>query len=221
MMLLLTTPLEADVVAFIAIGKRSSSAMMAVAAERLEKALLQRRADRDRRAKELRAKGEMQGKLEPQLDLWILRPDGTLERWRGRMEPTACVACAHFNTKTMPLKVCLERQSATWPGGNKWKDGTVRAKKAGVHPYCRSGQCVQGKEYAASVVVGFSVPRFKFYRDDTPLQRKARKVYIRSRPDGEVPMMDLPAGAGSPIEFEDSREIDITGEDLQELTAKE
>jgi hypothetical protein len=162
------------------IAERSGNPTLAVAAAQFLRAV---------RAREL-AKAEHPDVLEGQLALWVARPDGSFEGWRGRLKPTDPVRCDHFGCSALPIKTCLDRQGAKWPGGNRWGDGSVKAKKAGIHPYCSSGQCEQGKGYAEQVQVGWTARRFKFYRDDTPAQRLARKRFIRTRPDGEVPFID-------------------------------
>jgi hypothetical protein len=121
------------------------------------------------------------------------------------------VRCDYFDSDILPLKVCLERQGATWPGSNRWKDGKVRAKKAGIHEFCSSGRCQQGQEYAASVVCEYQTPKFKFYKDDTPAQRRARKTWIRSHTDGEVPTLDTPPGEDRPPP------LDLSDPDVSEI----
>jgi hypothetical protein len=143
-----------------------------------------------------------------QLWLWIERPGGQLEVWRGRLSLGESVCCDHFDAPITPLKTCLERQGATWPGGNRYKDGKVRAKKAGIHPYCSSGKCDQGKCYALSVKGEWIMERFKFYRDDTPAQRKAMKEFKQSHTDF-VPMIDAPKGVGETIKLREGDEIEI------------
>jgi hypothetical protein len=85
------------------------------------------------------------------------------------------------------------RQAARWPGGNRKKDGTVVAKRAGVHEYCSSGVCEQGAEYRARLV-GFEPPRHSFYRPGSHEQQVARRLFIRSSLEA-VPDLDHPPGA--------------------------
>ncbi len=199
----MTAALERDLDAILAMAARSNSPMLAVGAERYKRAL----GDRKKPKEEPKPRG-------PQLELWTARADGALEAWRGRLAPDATIRCDHFNAPVLPLKACLERQNARWPGGNKWGDGKVRAKKAGIHRYCSSGKCEQGKEYAASVSEGWAPKKFKFYRDDTPEQRRAMKKYIRSLPEGSSPVIDA---AGEEPEVLDFEEPDL---DVREFVPK-
>lgn len=182
-MLRLSTALERDLEAGLAMAARSPVPLLSVWASRFRVVLDARR--------------NPVPVTRSQLALWVSLPDGHVEPWHARLQPTDSVQCDHFNAR-IPLRTCLERQGATWPGGNKWKDGTVKAKKAGIHEYCSSGKCEQGKEYAQSVVLGYQTPKFKFYKDDTPAQRRARKTWIRSHTDGEVPTLDTPPGEDRP-----------------------
>jgi hypothetical protein len=195
--LVLTKSLERDLQAGLAMAVRNSNPMLSVWAGRFRLELERRRRPRPPPST-------------LQLALWILLPDGQLEPWRGRLAPGANVRCDHFAC-LLPLRTCLERQGAVWPGGNRWKDGKVRAKKAGIHEFCSSGECEQGREYAASVVFEYQTPKFKFYKDDTPAQRRARKTWIRSHTDGEVPTIDTPPGEDRPPP------LDLSDPDVSEI----
>jgi hypothetical protein len=183
-----------DLLALLTMGQRAGSPALSVAAARYRRAIEMRRVG---------TKESHNGN--GQLALWTDGANGAFEPWRGRMGIDALVRCDHFNAGSIPLRTCLLRQGATWPGGNRWKDGQVRAKKARIHPYCGSGRCTQGKEYAARVAVEWTQPRFKFYRDDTPIQRRARQSFIRSRMDF-IPLLDMPPDLPAPEEV--SEEIE-------------
>ena len=180
----LTVPLLRELEDLLDTVERCAPPAAQVKAARLRKELLARVPRR-----------ELTEPLKGQIPLWTSGGGGELCPWRGRLPPEAIISCPHFSGPAIPLVTCLVRQGATWPGGNRWKDGSVRAKKAGIHPYCSSGACMDGKLYAASVVATWMPPKFKFYRDDTPAQRRARKEYIVSHPDGGVPTMDDPIGS--------------------------
>jgi hypothetical protein len=96
---------------------------------------------------------------------------------RGTLLEMDLVPCDRFCAK-VTVKACLQRQAARWPGGNKLADGSVREKGAGVHAYCASGQCEQGKDYRARcpwIPEDFwSKGRFRFFRPDVLKQRAAK-----------------------------------------------
>jgi hypothetical protein len=98
---------------------------------------------------------------------------------RGTVFETDFFVCTHFGNCLTEVRHCLERQGAKWPGGNRMRNGSVKEKHAGVHPFCSSGKCEQGNDlrrrcsYLPEDV--WSKGRFRFFRDDTPKQRQAMK----------------------------------------------
>jgi hypothetical protein len=97
----------------------------------------------------------------------------------GAVFETDYFECTRFGRCRMEVRTCLLRQGAKWPGGNRLKDGSVREKRAAIHPYCASGECGQGGDLAKRCTFRpeavWSKGRYRFFRDDTPDQRKAMK----------------------------------------------
>ncbi len=67
-------------------------------------------------------------------------------------------------------------------GPEQVKDGSAIAKRAGIHEYCASGLCRQGKGYRERLP-GYVPPGFRFYRPGSHEQRVARRTWIRSNLD--------------------------------------
>jgi len=122
-----------------------------------------------------------------QVPLRILQPAPPA----GRLLEWDLVRCDHFAC-TLAARECAMRQAARWPGGNRCKDGSVVAKRAGVHEYCASGTCEQGAEYRARLGA-FEPPRHSFYGPGSHEQQVARRLFIRSNLD-IVPDIDRPPG---------------------------
>lgn len=130
-----------------------------------------------------------------------------------RIEANTYVCCSHFNVRAMRASVCLERQVARWPGGNKLGDGSVRQKHAGIYPYCASGLCAEGAAYRAAMPPSYephlkSNPGHVFYKPDLNVQRQKRRTWLLSQPEGEVPDLDHPPGQEPRID------VDTTDEDI-------
>lgn len=139
---------------------------------------------------------------------------------KGAIRENDLVQCDRYACRLL-LRVCLQRQDAKWPGGNRKKDGSVVAKKAGIYEFCASGTCAQGVEYrkrsgydageawAAGSKRGSAA--YQFFRKDVGDQRKKRRTHIRSNLD-MVPDLDHPPGQPErvqvePDDAEDVREI--------------
>ena len=180
--LYLPSAMVAGLRAILAMVRRSGSPMVVVTAQRYQQEL------------EKHAASEAPPGDQRQLGLWEMRPDGTSTRWRGRLQLHDAVTCAEFSSPALPLRTCLLRQGATWPGGNRCADGTVRKKKAGIHPYCASGKCEQGRLYMASAPVGWVCPIYSEFRKDTPQQLVARERWQQTHP-AQSPTIDAPPPA--------------------------
>ena len=195
--------LSRDLAALLAMAERSGPPALQVGARRFNEALVARA------AAEPFPRGPPRSQLS--LRLWSMRPDGTLEPWRGRLGPHVCVACDHFGSPgrpaLVPLRTCLQRQDMRWPG-----------KRAAVYDYCGSGDCSQGADYrarAACSATGGWVPKSKggqFLHPNMQLQSKRRRIHLLSRPAGEVPTIDDPPGAPArPSYGHDSEVREILG----------
>ncbi len=131
-----------------------------------------------------------------------------------RITPDTYVRCSHFNVSAMRAAVCLERQVARFPGGNRMGDGSIKQKTASIYPYCGSGQCVEGAAYKAAMPPGYE-PKLKtnpghvFYKPDLNVQRRKRRVAMMSRPEGEPPDLDHPPGS------QHRDEVDLADPDIQ------
>ncbi len=196
-MLVLTGALERTVEAVLRMAVRSGAPALAVSAERLLSDFEKRRA------------AKLTPVTERQLVLWTEKPDGSLERWRGRLPLDACVDCKAFGA-TLPLRTCLLRQGSTWPGGNKLKDGSVRKKKAGIHPYCASKRCEQGNLYAASVAGAWAPPVYSEFRRDTPQQLAARERYLAVSPDAAANLDRVPEITQESEALDPEDELDLS-----------
>lgn len=145
-------------------AERTGSPLLIVSVRRFREALRRQEAEAPR-------------PLRFQLYLW--EDDGT--PWRGRLGPDAPIRCEHFGA-TIPLKTCLQRQDAKWPG-----------KSAAIHEFCASGSCAMGEmnrvraaycagaDWASRSKAGRA--SFQFYRRDAGAQRAARRIYQQSQPD--------------------------------------
>ncbi len=113
----------------------------------------------------------------------------------GPVWETDYFRCAHFSSCLVDVKTCMLRQGAKWPGGNRLKDGSVREKKAKVHPYCGSGKCDQGHDLAMRCAFRpesvWTKGRYKFYRPDSHLQREAAKKLRAEAPPEEGERAEL------------------------------
>jgi hypothetical protein len=132
------------------------------------------------------------------------------------LQPDDPVRCDFFDA-TLPAAVCLARQRARWPGGNRWGDGSVRARKAAIFGFCGSGLCAQGAGYAARTVydpsADWSRGRYKFFRPDAGEQRRRRREWIRERAE-EVPTIDTPPGGvkrAPPLDLADPEVLELLG----------
>lgn len=117
-------------------------------------------------------------------------------RWgEGRhLEPGDPVRCGHYDC-VLPVKVCLQRQDARWPGAGR---------KAPIYAYCGSGRCGQGAGYRRLTRYlpaeewrsrsKSRSPRYQSYRGDAGAQRRRMRLQALSRPEGEVPTIDYPPG---------------------------
>jgi hypothetical protein len=162
----LTTAQRKDLEAILAMAQRSGSPMLVVAATRFEKAIEKRQ-----RSPEV---------LPGQFALW--EEDGS--PWRGRLGADTPVRCDRMSTPehpcVIPLKTCLQRQDAVWPG-----------KKAKIHEYCGSGKCAQGDEYRLRTAYSAAEdwaskskngrPTYQAYRKDAGVQRKRMKQHDLER----------------------------------------
>jgi hypothetical protein len=163
--LALTTAQRKDLEAILAMVQRSGAPLLVVAASRFEKTLEKRQ----------RAPAVLPG----QLALW----EGD-QPWRGRLGPDTPVRCDRLSTPTqpciVPLKTCLQRQDARWPG-----------KKAPIHEYCGSGKCEQGKDYRLRSAYSASADwaskskqgrtSYQFFRKDVGEQRRRMRQFDRER----------------------------------------
>ncbi len=108
----------------------------------------------------------------------------------GPIWETDYFRCMRFGDCLTEVRTCLLRQGARWPGGNRCKDGSVREKKAGVHPYCASGSCEQGHDLfvrcAFRPEAVWSKGRYRFFREDSHEQReRAKKLRMETPPTQE------------------------------------
>ena len=162
--------------------------------------------------------------------LWLFRLDADGAPWwqdqgrrfrpapaLGPLRPDDLVTCSHFRCRLL-VRVCLQRQVARWPGGNRLKDGTVREKRAGVHPYCFDGACVEGAAHRERSGYqpkdDWSKGRFTFFRPGSGEQRAARKEQLLALPE-LTPDIDHPpgaSGAGPAVDLEDAEVIHDTVE---------
>lgn len=185
--LALTNGLRKDLEAILAMAQRSGAPLLSVAAERFSETL----AKRSRPAEPLPG----------QLALW---EDG--QPWRGRLGPETPVRCDRF-ASTIPLRCCLQRQDALWPG-----------KRAGIHEYCHSGACPQGKEYRVRAAYSASADwaskskqgrgSYQFFRRDVGEQRRRMRLYDREQVPGPREAPDSPAAEVAALDPTDEvREI--------------
>lgn len=154
--------------------------------------------------------------------LWLFRLDAECSPWwadqarqfrpapeLGPLRPDDLVLCAHFQCRLL-ARVCIQRQLARWPGGNRMKDGTVREKRAGVHPFCSSGICADGavtrSRTAYDPEADWSKGRYTFFRPGSGEQRAIRRQLILSTPE-QVPDIDHPPGQ-QPVQAPDTEDVD-------------
>lgn len=186
--LALNATLRKDLEALLAMARRSGAPALSVAAERFAMAMEKRQ----------RAAALLPG----QLALW--EPDGS--PWRGRLGPDTPVRCDRF-ASTIPLRCCLQRQDALWPG-----------KKAGIHEYCHSGACEQGKEYSRRSAYSASAEwaskskqgrgSYQFFRRDVGEQRRRMRQHDREQVPGQREAAESPAAEVAALDPTDEvREI--------------
>lgn len=164
----------------------------------------------------------------PASQMWLFRLDSDCSPWwtdptrpfrpapaAGPLRADDLVACDHFRCRLL-VRVCLQRQAARWPGGNRLKDGSIREKRAGVHAYCFAG-CDQGKGYRDRTDYrpeeAWSKGRFSFFRPGSGEQRAARRAQLLAEPE-LTPDIDHPPGApeACALDLEDAQAIRDTVE---------
>ena len=132
-----------------------------------------------------------------QVSLW--HPE-TGTPWQ-RLPISANVVCVPFtppgaeHLTVIPVRCCLARQAATWPGRNRKKDGSSVAKRAAIHDKCAT--CTLGPFYLDAVRredPDYALPKYKTYRPDSHEQHVERRKFIRSNLD-IVPSIDAPPGS--------------------------
>lgn len=106
----------------------------------------------------------------------------------------------------VPLKTCLQRQDAKWPG-----------KRAAIHEFCASGECEQGCAYRVRAAYSATADwaskskakrgSYQFFRKDAGVQRQKRRLYIRSNVDR--------------LQTEEMGEVREDGLDMQDEDVKE
>lgn len=190
--LALTSAQRKDLDALLAMARRAGAPALSVAAERFG-AGLEKRA----RVPEV---------LPGQLALW----EGG-EPWRGRLEADTVVRCDRLSTPTqpclIPLKTCIQRQDALWPG-----------KKAHIHEYCGSGKCAQGTDYRSRTDYSAADDwaskskngrgTYQSFRKDVGVQRSRMKKFDREQVPGQREAPEAPAAEVADLDPTDEvREI--------------
>ncbi len=154
--------------------------------------------------------------------LWLFRLDAERSPWwadqarqfrpapaLGPLRPDDLVTCTQFQARLL-ARVCIQRQLARWPGGNRFKDGTVREKRAGVHPYCSSGSCTEGVDHRARTAydpeADWSKGRYTFFRPGSGEQCKVRRQLLLSIPE-LTPDIDHPPDL-QPVQVPETEDAD-------------
>lgn len=123
--------------------------------------------------------------------------------------PDALVCCPLMATPSglgkVLLVTCIQRQNATHPGRSR-KNGTLVKRTAGVHLFCASRECAQGRANARRAPAGYKPPRYNPIRPpkEQRAQRAARrKAYLESPPErvDEAPDLecDVPFAERDPL----------------------
>lgn len=127
--------------------------------------------------------------LPGQFPLW--EPDGS--PWRGRLGPSVPIACDRFGAPgrpaILPLRTCLQRQDAKWPG-----------KRAPIYDFCGSGKCEQGLGYRLRAAYSAAEdwasrskhhrPTYQPYRRDAGAQRRRQRELLLA--EERIPTIDTP-----------------------------
>lgn len=121
-----------------------------------------------------------------------------MARRARELAPETSMTCDRYGC-TMAVRHCLERQAARWPGGNRWKSGAVKSKRAPIYDWCGSGRCEQGGQIAALCAwrpeSTWSKGRYRFFADSVPVQRQRMRALDLEDPrllgDRPPPQRDL------------------------------
>jgi len=163
----------------------------------------------------------------PTVQLWLFRVDADCAPWwadrtspfriasaAGALRPDDLVACSHYHCRLL-VRVCVQRQIAKWPGGNRCADGSVKAKRAGIHAFCFSGACQEGKDHRErsgyQPEVEWSKGAFSFFRPGSGEQRRRRRELLLSTPE-VTPDLDHPPGS-----IETGPAVDLEDEDVRDI----
>ncbi len=183
----LTAALERDLDRFLGEVEVRGAPSHAVKAAQIRKALKERR--------------EPQAAPPGQSPLWESNESGAQVPWRGRLGPSTPVRCDRFSTPTkpciLPLKTCLQRQDAVWPG-----------KKAKLYDVCQD--CAQGAEYKRRAAYSAAAdwasrskngrPTYQPFRKDSGLQRKKMAEFDARARAERIPTLEEPPAEEPQIE---------------------